>query len=236
MMKVIFFAIILFVSVSAAALGQTPTPTPTPTPTAAPAIDDKQEVAPEKLQGVPSIAPNYSSEDRSMPDLGRVGVDMTDQRSLTLNDAIRLALENNKDIEVTRKNVRIAEYDLLAARGVYQPRFSGQTFYERSTAPNVSIFSSNQSTTNGSLVGNAGVTAYVPAFGTILRGDFNNTRLTTNNPISVLSPQNTANLSFSLTQPLFRGRGFDQNRRVIEIAKRNLSLTDVSFGSDRSRP
>jgi hypothetical protein len=38
-----------------------------------------------------------------MPDLGRVGVDMTDQRSLTLNDAITLALENNKDIEVTRK-------------------------------------------------------------------------------------------------------------------------------------
>ena len=57
---------------------------------------------PDKLQGVPAIAPNYSSNDRALPDLGRVGVDMTDQRSLTLNDAITLALENNKDIEVTR--------------------------------------------------------------------------------------------------------------------------------------
>jgi len=92
-----------------------------------------------------------------MPDLGRVGVDMTDQRSLTLNEAITLALENNKDIEVTRKNVKIAEYDLLAARGVYQPRFTGQTYYDRSRVPNVSIFSSNQSTTQGSFVGNAGV-------------------------------------------------------------------------------
>lgn len=164
-----------------------------------------------------------------MPDLGRVGVDMADQRSLTLNEAITLALENNKDIEVTRKNVRIAEFDLLAARGVFQPRLTGQTFYERSTAPNVSIFSSNQSTTQSSLVANSGVTAYVPSFGTVLRGDFNNTSLRTNNPISVLSPQNTANLGFSITQPLFRGRKFDQNRRVIEIAKRNLSLTDVQF-------
>lgn len=229
MMKGLFFAIILFVSGSAAALGQTPTPTPTPTPTAAPAIDDKQEVAPEKLQGVPSIAPNYSSEDRSLPDLGRVGVDMSDQRSLTLSEAITLALENNKDIEVTRKNVRIAEYDLIAARGVFQPRLSGQTFYERSTVPNVSIFSTNQTTTQGSIVGNAGVTGYVPSFGTVLRGDFNNTRLTTNNPISILSPQNNANITFSLTQPIFRGRSFDPNRRVIEIAKRNLSLTDVQF-------
>ena len=158
MMKGLIFAIILFVSASTAALGQAPTPTPTPTPTASPAIDDKQEVAPEKLQGVPSIAPNYSSEDRSLPDLGRVGVDMSDQRSLTLSEAITLALENNKDIEVTRKNVKIAEYDLIAARGVFQPRLSGQTFYERSTVPNVSIFSTNQTTTQGSIVGNAGVT------------------------------------------------------------------------------
>jgi HAE1 family hydrophobic/amphiphilic exporter-1 len=33
----------------------------------------------------------------------------------------------------------------------------------------------------------------------------------------------------SITQPIFRGRNFDQNRRTIEIAKRNLSLTDTQF-------
>ncbi|HEX6124758.1 MAG TPA: TolC family protein [Pyrinomonadaceae bacterium] len=232
-MKTHLFALILFLSIFGSAAAQDPTPSPTPTPSpvpvATPPVDDKQEVTPEKLQGVPAIAPNYSSEDRSLPDLGRVGVDMTDQRPLTLNEAVTLALENNKDIEVTRKNVRIAEYDLIAARGVYQPRLTGQTFYERSTVPNVSIFSTNQTTTQGSLVGNAGITGYIPSFGTVLRGDFNNTRLTTNNPISILSPQNNANLTFSITQPIFRGRSFDQNRRVIEIAKRNLSLTDVQF-------
>lgn len=217
------FAIILFVSGLATAFGQTPSPTATPL------VDDKQNVAPEKLQGVPAIAPNYSSEDRSLPDLGRVGVDMADQRTLTMNDAITLALENNKDIEVTRKNVKIAEYDLTAARGVYQPRYSGQTYYERTTTPNTSIFSSNQKTTQGSFVGNLGVTGYVPPFGSVFRAEFNRTRLTTNNPISILSPQNNANFTFSLTQPLLRGRSFDQNRRTIEIAKRNLSLTDVQF-------
>ena len=224
-MRTHLFLFFLFLSTVGIAVGQTPTPSPTATPV----VDDAQEVQPDKLQGVPSIAPNYSSEDRSQPDLGRVGVDMANQRSLSLNEAITLALENNKDIEVTRKNVKIAEFDLTAARGVYQPRFTGQTFYERSTVPNVSIFSSNQTTTQGSLVGNMGVTGYVPRFGTVFRGEYNSTQLTTNNPISILSPQKNANLTFSLTQPLFRGRGFDQNRRVIEIAKRNLSLTDVQF-------
>src|SRR5215213_2627570 len=98
-MNKVLFAFIFLLLVSLATLGQTPTPTatPAPSPAVAPVVDDTQEVAPEKLQGVPTIAPNYSSEDRSLPDLGRVGVDMADQRSLTLNEAIRLALENNKD-------------------------------------------------------------------------------------------------------------------------------------------
>jgi outer membrane protein len=226
-MKKFLFAFLFLVLISSVAFAQEPTPTPLASPT--PVVDDKQEVTPDKLRGVPAIAPNYSSEDRSLPDLGRVGVDMANQRSMTLNEAIALALENNKDIEVTRKNVKIAEFDLIAAHGVYQPRFTGQSFYERSTVPNVSIFSSNPTTTQSSIVGNAGVTGYVPRFGTVLRGEFNSTRLTTNNPISILSPQNNANMTFSVHQPLFRGRRFDANRRIIEIAKRNLSLTDVQF-------
>lgn len=220
--------IALFIAVILAA-GSAAAQDPTPSPTATPPVDDKQAVPPERLQGVPPIAPDYRSDDRSLPDLGRVGVDMLDQRPLTLNDAISLALENNNDIEVTRKNVKIAEFDLKAARGFYQPRFTGTTSYERATTPNVSIFSTNQKTTQGTFVGNAGVTGYIPRFGTVLRADVSNNRLTTNNPISILSPQNNASIGFTITQPLFRGRGFDQNRRTIEIAKRNLSLTDAQF-------
>ena len=221
-----YIAVLFAVLIGAdAVFAQDPTPTPIPTP----AVTDKQDVAPEKLQGVPAIDPNYRSDDRSMPDLGRVGVDMTDQKPLTLAEAISLALENNKDIEVTRKNVKIAEFDLKAARGAYEPRFSGQSYYERSTVPNVSIFSSNQKTAQGSFVGNAGIQGFVPKFGTVLSANFNNQRLSTDNPISILSPQLNSSLIFSVTQPLLRGRRFDQPRRAIEIAKRNLSLTDTQF-------
>lgn len=219
--------IIVLAAYAGTAFGQTPTPTPVPAAT--PAVKDKQDVAPEELKGVPAIAPNYRSDDKSLPDLGRVGVDMTDQFTLTLAEAITKALENNKDIEVTRKNVRIAEFDLKAARGYYEPRFSGTTSYERSTVPNVSIFSTNQKTTQGSFVGNAGLQGTLPKFGTVLSAGLNNQRLTSNNPISILSPQYNTSFTVGLTQPLFRGRSFDAPRRAIEIAKRNLSLTDTQF-------
>ena len=198
---------------------------PTPTPTG----NDVQKVAPEEIKGVPPIAEKYRSDERALPDLGRVGVDMLDQRPLTLAETLELALQNNRDIEVARKTITSAEFDLRAARGLYQPRFTAQTAYEHTTTPNVSIFSNNQKTNQGSFLANAAVTASLPNWGTQLSANFNNSRLTTDNPISILSPQYNSSLGFSLVQPLFRGRSFDAARRGIEIAKKNISLTDTQF-------
>ena len=141
------FTAILLVSLPLAA--QTPTPTPTPIPPA----DDTQNVSPDKLKGVPEVAPGYRFDDRTQPDLGRVGVDMTEQKPMTLRDTLQLALENNKDIEVTRKNVRIAEYDYQAAHGFYEPRFSGTSYYERAKTPSTSFFGGgpNGSTTQATI-------------------------------------------------------------------------------------
>lgn len=198
-------------------------------PTATPYAVDNQNVAPEAIKGVPSIAADYRSDSRDLPDLGRVGVDMTQQRTLTLSEAIELALDNNRDIEISRKTIRSAEYDLDFARGIAQPRATGQIYYDRTTTPNVSIFSSNQKTTNGTLLGNAAVSGSAPRNGTLFSAFFNNQRLTTDNPISILSPQYNSSLGFSVTQPLMRGRRTDQTRRTIEIAKRNIELTDTQF-------
>jgi HAE1 family hydrophobic/amphiphilic exporter-1 len=208
-----FFIVIVFVLASSTGLSaQTPSPSSV-----------------ENLKDVPAIAPDYRSDDRRLPDLGRVGTDDEQPRTLTLREAIELALENNKDIEVSRKTVSVAEFDLRFARGFYQPRLTGQSYYDRSTTPNVSIFSNNQETTVGTLLGNAALQAFAPNYGTVFTGSFNNQRVTTDNPISILSPQLNSSLGFAVAQPLFRGRKFDQTRRTIEIAKRNISLTDTQF-------
>ncbi len=214
--------------------------TPTPTPTLQVSddqisdeqknVDDSQEVQPENLEGVPQIAPSYQSEDRTLPDLGRVGVDMMQQRPLSLKEAITLALDNNKDIEVTRQNVRIAEFEFQSANGYYEPRFTGQTYYERATVPNISFFAPDVTrVTTSSFAGNAGLQAYIPKFGTVFNTTIDNQRVGSDNPISIISPQYNTGLTFSVTQPILRGRRFDQPRRTIEIARRNLSLTDTQF-------
>src|SRR5918997_4368362 len=93
---------------------------------------------------VPTIAPDFRAPQKPLPELSRVGVDMDQQRPLSLRDALAMALENNKDIEVARENVRIAEFDLLGARGVYDPRITTTAFYERVESPITSFLSGGQ--------------------------------------------------------------------------------------------
>jgi outer membrane protein len=214
---------ILIVSIFALSAGWTSAQTPAAMAASSPSP------SPENIV-VPAVAPGFRSNERRLPELGRVGVEIGDQRTLTLQEAIELALENNRDIEVARKTVTMAEFDLKATRGAFQARLSGQTHYDRATSPNVNIFANNvPKTTAGTMLGNLSISAASERFGTIATATAGNQRVTSDNPISPLSPQYNAFLGLSVQQPLFRGRRFDAARRSIAIAKRNIELTDTQF-------
>ncbi|HEV7798733.1 MAG TPA: TolC family protein [Pyrinomonadaceae bacterium] len=180
---------------------------------------------------MPAIAPEFHPAPKPLPELGRVGVDMDRQQPLTIREALALALENNKDIEVARHNVKIAEFDLTAARGVYDPRLISSSYFERTKNPISSFLSggSNGATTQSDFTGTARLEGLTPKLGGSYHLDFSSVRLTTNNQFAALDPQYPTALTFSYTQPLLRGLRFDNNRRLIEIGKKNLSLTDAQF-------
>ena len=210
-----FFAFIFLpVGNIASTLAQEPSPLPSP----------------QELQ-VPAIAPEFHPAQKPLPELSRVGVDMDRQRPLTIREALALALENNKDIEVARQNVKIAEFDLLGAHGAYDPKLSSSSYFERSETPISSFLSggANGATTSSDYTATARLEGQTPMFGGNYRLDFSSIRLTTNNQFVPLSPQYPTALTFNYAQPLFRGLRFDNSRRQIEIAKKNLSLTDAQF-------
>ncbi len=196
---------------------QEPSPAPTP-------------VVEQQVQ-VPSIAPEFRPEQMPLPDLNRVGVDTDRQQPLSLREALALALENNKDIEVARHNVKIAEFDLTGARGAYDPRLSSSSYFERIKTPVSSFLSGgeNGAITSSDVTGTARLEGQTPMLGGNYRLDFSSIRQTTNNQFTGLTPQYPTSLSFTYTQPLLRGLKFDNSRRQIEIAKKNLSLTDAQF-------
>ncbi|HYO64212.1 MAG TPA: TolC family protein [Pyrinomonadaceae bacterium] len=180
---------------------------------------------------VPAVAPGFRADEGPVPALERVGVQMNDQRALTLREAIEMALANNKDIEVARQNVRAAEFDVRGALGVYDPRLSTFSYYDKTETPAASFLSgtSTGSVTQSGFFNTTTFQGLTPKAGGNYRVDFTSSRVTTNNSFTSLNPQFPSSLTFNYTQPVLRGRTFDLQRRNIEIANRNLSLTDAQF-------
>jgi len=214
-----FLVITAFLAIGAHARAQEPTAVPSP-----PRV-------PEQTLKVPAIAIDYrANANQPLPNLNRVGVDTNEQQPLTLREAIALALQNNKDIEVARDIVKIAEYDLLTAHGAYDPRLSAQSYFERIKTPAASFLSGASNaveTTDFTATGR--LEGLTPKGGGNYRLDFSSVRSTSNSLFTALNPQYPTALTFSFTQPLVRGFRFDLPRRQIEVAKKNLSLTDAQF-------
>lgn len=205
--------VFLFLGILLAA-GQTPTPTPTPTP-------DEQ----------PPVQPNFQSPVRSLPSAERVGVNLADQLSVTLAQAIEMALRNNNDIDASRNVAQIAGLDLRGARGIYDPLVTSDGYYESLTTPTASAIGGavNGAVTQTRFFGSGGVSGFSPYYGGNYSALFNSSRTTTSNTNSFLNPQFPSSLVLSYTQPLLRNFRFDNNRRQIEIAKKNINLTDAQL-------
>jgi outer membrane protein len=171
--------------------------------------------------------PQSSNPQSSNPQSeARVGVNPSKRVTLTLRDAMTMALENNRDIEVERLNVQMNEFDLRGAQGFYDPNLATTLYYDHRAIPATSIFASGKT---DNVIGSATFTQRTPWQGSSITGAFDNNRATTDNPFVSLNPQYTTNLSFTFTQPIMRNRTIDSGRRQIRIAKKRLDISDSQF-------
>lgn len=159
----------------------------------------------------------------------RIGV-LAETR-LSLQQALALALANNKDIESSRIDQEEAEYTLLAARGVYDPIASGNSFWEKQVTPVASSLggSATGAVLNKTWSSDPALSGNSPWFGASYRVDFSNQRVFTNNSFVTLNPQYPLALNIQYTQPLWRGLRYDANRHAVEVGKKNISLSDQQF-------
>ncbi len=65
--------------------------------------------------------------------------------------------------------------------------------------------------------------------GTLASVSFSNTRVSTNSPFYLVSPEVSPSFRFQLRQHLLQGFGFDPNLRYIRIARNNREIEDVVF-------
>lgn len=186
---------------------------------------EKQPAAQENVS-VPAPAGNTLN-------LSNAGTQTAQPQPITLNEAIRRALENNNDIEVARTDVRIQETQLRSLLGFYDPVISVSPTFTRSSVTG--------SKATNDFRANAGINQNIRPGGGTISTFFNNNRTENSFAQSQLSggqnvgggSSNSALFSTSLgiqyTQPLFRNFSVDDSRRQIKVQRKRLQQSDADF-------
>lgn len=191
---------------------------------------DSEQIKSEEAVSTRLAATRRAATPDYRTSLSRVGVQPGQPLPLSINDAIRKALEANNDIEIARDDVRFQETQLRSLIGVYDPVFRAvPTFTHNSTT--------GSDATKDFRV-NADTTGFIRPGGGNYQLFFNNTR--TENAFAqaqVSSGEITggtsaiysSSLGATYTQPLLRNFGIDNRRQQIKIARRRLQQTDADF-------
>ena len=148
--------------------------------------------------------------------------------SLSLDEAVARALENNADIAVERYNPELSIQDVRGAEGYYDP-FLFATLTKSSTdTKGTNLFSGGATVNTKTELWNFGVQQEIQT-GARLSVGFNNNKRDTNNAFSTFNPVYNSSLSFNLTQPLLQNFGIDRPRLQLKLAKKSREITDVQF-------
>jgi HAE1 family hydrophobic/amphiphilic exporter-1 len=204
---------------------QTPAVTPSPTPP-----DGPEPLSPEIRE------PNFPAVQQRplppIPNMTRLGVNSSNTLTLSLTEAIRLALENNNDIEVARDDVRFAETQLRSLQGVYDPVFAITPQFDKRITPQQSTLGGSGrsgTTSNTTYTLSPSVTKFFELGGGNYTLTFANSHTNTSSTFSFINPYYSSNLSLQFTQPLLRNRSIDNSRRQIRIQRKRLEQSDADF-------
>ena len=153
------------------------------------------------------------------------------QMELSLQQALSMALANNKDIESSRIDKQESDYNLEAALGAFDPRMDINNYWEQQITPIASTLggSASGAVLNKTWLTDPAVTQPIPWYGGSVKTDLSSANSYSNNTFLSLNPQYPASLNFSYTQPLWRNLMYDSNRHQIDVAKKNRFLSDEQF-------
>jgi outer membrane protein len=154
--------------------------------------------------------------------------------ALTLDDTVKMALDHNLDIAVSRLNPQTFDLSLASLESVYKPTLTSTILTQSATNP-------ANTTLNGSAAGsgiiagtqnfNAGVNQAVRWGGGSFNLAVNNTRGTTTNPTALVNPLYTPNWSGTYTQPILKNFHIDSTREQLVVTKLNQDISEIQLQS-----
>ncbi len=159
----------------------------------------------------------------------RVGVTAA-ERKLALADAVKLALENNLEVEVEKQSIASADQAIRAARGAFDYRFQWLPGLEKRSTPTANVLQAP----DGNFVERTFSNRFlflqpVEKTGGNVNVDFRMGRFSNNNIFAALNPLVSSTLAVNFAQPLLRNRTTDFFRTEIKVRNKQRDIVSTDF-------
>ena len=157
--------------------------------------------------------------------------------SLSLKDGIVYALRNNFDIEISKLNLNVKDYEITVQKAKYDPTMKLEGKIENDDIPiNSKLVGGLQTSSISPFIeqgktADAVIQSMIPTGATVSL-EYNIFRdYVDPNPFRLLNPAYENYVEAKITQPLLKGAGWFYNRSLIYIARNNKKISLAQFKS-----
>jgi outer membrane protein len=148
---------------------------------------------------------------------------------LTLEDAVRRAVEHNPDLVIIRLGTEVETARVAESRGAFAPVFSTVLGRSSSVLPPTSFLSGDRGVDVDDWFSSTGLRQRLPWGAGAWSVSWDASRTATNNPISSFDPSLQSGFEVAFSQPLLRDRKIDAARHQYIIARRNQESSELRF-------
>jgi len=149
-------------------------------------------------------------------------------RRLSIDEAVKLAMEQNLGIRLQRIDPQIQDTGVALARSSWAPAFT--TSLNRQSQTTAGGSSLSPSVDNGTFANAVNASQTLP-WGGNYTAAWSSSRFTTTNLFSSFSPQLSSSLNLQYTQPLLRNFQMDAIRQQVAVSKKVRDLSDINLQS-----
>lgn len=160
--------------------------------------------------------------------VARVGV--SGEVSLTLKEAVAMAVESNLDVQIQKTDVAIAREGVRAAKGNFDPVLRWTPGIVSAITPAASVLQApDGKLTDRGVTQNFSLAVPAEKNGLQFTGSFENQRNSTSSPFVGLNPFYSSELRFGVTQPLLRFRDIDPARAELVISRKQTDISATEY-------
>ena len=145
---------------------------------------------------------------------------------LTVDDAVRMALDNNVDLAADRLDPQIGDARVAAAAGVFRPSITSNVGRNNQLQPPASFLIPSATRTDV-VTSSVGLNQRLPWFGTSYSVSWNTSHTNSNSFLNSYNPLLQSGLSFNISQPLLRDLKTDSSRLQLAISQTNRDIADT---------